>query len=182
MNRKHTRDDYLRLVDRIRAARPDILLTSDFIVGFPGETDQDHAATLRLIEQVGFGLAQLRHRHLGHRHGTDLAQPREELGAPGAGERAEHRLPRRVAGAEVEESGAVGPGPTGAVGPGATGAVGRLVAQDLAERGVAQRLLVRDPARPARPGSRSTAVQRAPGAARHHSSATEPLPAPRSHR
>ena len=42
---------------RIRAARPDIILTSDFIVGFPGETEQDHADTLRLIEQVGFGTA-----------------------------------------------------------------------------------------------------------------------------
>ncbi|MBO9453676.1 tRNA (N6-isopentenyl adenosine(37)-C2)-methylthiotransferase MiaB [Paracoccus sp. R12_1] len=57
MNRKHTADQYLRLIDRIRAARPDIMLTSDFIVGFPGETDQDHADTLRLIEQVGFGSA-----------------------------------------------------------------------------------------------------------------------------
>lgn len=57
MNRKHTADQYLRLIDRIRAARPDILLTSDFIVGFPGETDQDHADTLRLIERVGFGTA-----------------------------------------------------------------------------------------------------------------------------
>ena len=57
MNRKHTRDAYLRLIDRIRAARPDILLTSDFIAGFPGETDADHRDTLRLIEQVGYGTA-----------------------------------------------------------------------------------------------------------------------------
>lgn len=57
MNRKHTADQYLRLIDRIRAARPDILLTSDFIVGFPGETDEDHADTLRLIERVGYGMA-----------------------------------------------------------------------------------------------------------------------------
>ena len=57
MNRKHTADDYLRLIDRIRAARPDILLTSDFITGFPGETDADHAATLDLIECVGFASA-----------------------------------------------------------------------------------------------------------------------------
>jgi tRNA-2-methylthio-N6-dimethylallyladenosine synthase len=55
MNRKHTAEAYLRLVDRIRAARPDILLTSDFIVGFPGETDADFDATLSLIEAVGFG-------------------------------------------------------------------------------------------------------------------------------
>ncbi len=57
MNRKHTAEDYLRLVDRIRAARPDILLTSDFIVGFPGETEEDFAATVALIEAVGYGMA-----------------------------------------------------------------------------------------------------------------------------
>ena len=57
MNRKHTAAEYLRLIDRIRAARPDILLTSDFIAGFPGETDQDHADTLKLIEDVGYGSA-----------------------------------------------------------------------------------------------------------------------------
>lgn len=57
MNRRHTAEQYLRLIDRIRAARPDILLTSDFIVGFPGETDQDHQDTLRLVREVGFGTA-----------------------------------------------------------------------------------------------------------------------------
>ena len=57
MNRKHTRDIYLRLIDRIRAARPDILLSSDFIVGFPGESDRDFEDTLDLIRQVGFGAA-----------------------------------------------------------------------------------------------------------------------------
>lgn len=57
MNRKHTREQYLRLIERIRAARPDILLTSDFIVGFPGETDQDFADTMDLIRAVGFGAA-----------------------------------------------------------------------------------------------------------------------------
>lgn len=57
MNRKHTAEAYLRLIERIRRARPDILLSSDFIVGFPGETDADHAATLDLIRAVGFGQA-----------------------------------------------------------------------------------------------------------------------------
>lgn len=57
MNRRHTAADYLRLIDRIREARPDIMLTSDFIVGFPGETDADHRATLRLVAAVGFGTA-----------------------------------------------------------------------------------------------------------------------------
>ena len=57
MNRKHTADQYLRLIDRIRAARPDILLSSDFIVGFPGETDRDFEDTMDLIRAVGFGQA-----------------------------------------------------------------------------------------------------------------------------
>ncbi|WP_073328801.1 tRNA (N6-isopentenyl adenosine(37)-C2)-methylthiotransferase MiaB [Wenxinia saemankumensis] len=55
MNRKHGRDAYLALVERIRAARPDILLTSDFIVGFPGETESDFEDTLDLVRQVRYG-------------------------------------------------------------------------------------------------------------------------------
>ena len=57
MNRKHTRDSYFNLVDRIRKARPDLLLSGDFIVGFPGETDQDFANTLDLVRHVGYGQA-----------------------------------------------------------------------------------------------------------------------------
>jgi tRNA-2-methylthio-N6-dimethylallyladenosine synthase len=57
MKRKHTREDYLRLIDRIRAVRPDIALSSDFIVGFPGETDHDFEDTMDLVRQVGFGSA-----------------------------------------------------------------------------------------------------------------------------
>jgi tRNA-2-methylthio-N6-dimethylallyladenosine synthase len=57
MNRKHTAEQYLRLIERIRSARPDILLSSDFIVGFPGETDTDFEATMDLIRAVGFGAA-----------------------------------------------------------------------------------------------------------------------------
>jgi tRNA-2-methylthio-N6-dimethylallyladenosine synthase len=57
MNRKHSAEAYLQLVERIRAARPDILLSSDFIVGFPGETDADFDATLALIRTVGYGQA-----------------------------------------------------------------------------------------------------------------------------
>ncbi len=57
MNRRHTRDDYLRLVDRLRAARPDLAMASDFIVGHPGETDADAEATLDLIRRVGFAQA-----------------------------------------------------------------------------------------------------------------------------
>ena len=55
MNRKHTREDYFRIIDRIRAARPDILFSSDFIVGFPGESDADFADTLDLVRRVGYG-------------------------------------------------------------------------------------------------------------------------------
>src|SRR6056297_546335 len=57
MNRKHTAESYLRLVERIRAARPDILLSGDFIVGFPGETEADFAATMDLVRSVGYGQA-----------------------------------------------------------------------------------------------------------------------------
>ncbi|GEN63591.1 tRNA-2-methylthio-N(6)-dimethylallyladenosine synthase [Acetobacter oeni] len=57
MNRGHTADDYRRLVDRLREARPDLALSSDFIVGHPGETDEDFEATMRLIGDVGFALA-----------------------------------------------------------------------------------------------------------------------------
>jgi tRNA-2-methylthio-N6-dimethylallyladenosine synthase len=57
MNRKHTAEQYIRLIERIRAARADILLSGDFIVGFPGETDADFADTMSLIEEVGYGQA-----------------------------------------------------------------------------------------------------------------------------
>ncbi len=57
MNRKHTAAQYVDLIGRIRAARPDILLSGDFIVGFPGETDADFDATLDLIRTVGYGMA-----------------------------------------------------------------------------------------------------------------------------
>ena len=54
MNRRHDRNDYLALVDRLREARPDIAMSGDFIVGFPGETDQDFADTLSLVDKVGY--------------------------------------------------------------------------------------------------------------------------------
>ena len=54
MNRRHTASDYLRVVERLRASRPDIALSSDFILGFPGESDADFADTLELIRAVGY--------------------------------------------------------------------------------------------------------------------------------
>jgi tRNA-2-methylthio-N6-dimethylallyladenosine synthase len=57
MNRRHGRDLFLGLVDRLRTVRPDLALSSDFIVGFPGESDADFDDTMRLIDQVGFAAA-----------------------------------------------------------------------------------------------------------------------------
>ncbi|MDT8343017.1 MAG: tRNA (N6-isopentenyl adenosine(37)-C2)-methylthiotransferase MiaB [Thermohalobaculum sp.] len=57
MNRRHTAGDYLRLIARIRATRPDIALSGDFIVGFPGETEADFAATMALVREVGYASA-----------------------------------------------------------------------------------------------------------------------------
>lgn len=57
MNRQHTASDYLRIVERLRAVRPDVALSSDFIVGFPGEADADHQATLSLIREARLATA-----------------------------------------------------------------------------------------------------------------------------
>ena len=54
MNRQHTADDYRRIAERLKAARPGLELSSDFIVGFPGETDAEFAQTLKLAEEIGF--------------------------------------------------------------------------------------------------------------------------------
>ena len=57
MNRKHTRDTYRHIIEDVRVARPDIALSSDFIVGFPGETDADFADTMALVREIGFAAA-----------------------------------------------------------------------------------------------------------------------------
>jgi tRNA-2-methylthio-N6-dimethylallyladenosine synthase len=57
MNRQHKADDYRRLIERIRSSRADIALTSDFIVGFPGESDADFEATLQLVRDIGYATA-----------------------------------------------------------------------------------------------------------------------------
>jgi tRNA-2-methylthio-N6-dimethylallyladenosine synthase len=75
MNRRHTAADYLRLVERLRTARPDIALSTDFIVGHPGETVADFAATLTLVRAAGF--AQAYSFKYSQRPGTPAA------GAPG---------------------------------------------------------------------------------------------------
>ena len=54
MRRRHTREDYFKIIDKLRSARPGISLSSDFIVGFPGETDKDFQDTMDLVDKVGY--------------------------------------------------------------------------------------------------------------------------------
>ena len=84
MNRSHTADSYLRLIERIRAARPDILMSGDFIVGFPEETEEDFQATLDLIEEVRYGYAYS--FKYSTRPGTPAAE-RPQVDAPAASDR-----------------------------------------------------------------------------------------------
>jgi len=80
MNRGHTIDDYRRIIDRLRAARPDIALSSDFIVGFPGESDAEFEATLALIRDVGF--AQSFSFKYSPRPGTPAALAEDQIAEP----------------------------------------------------------------------------------------------------
>jgi tRNA-2-methylthio-N6-dimethylallyladenosine synthase len=79
MNRKHTTDDYRRVIDRFRAARQDIAFSSDFIVGFPTETEEDFTATLALVTQIGYaGAYSFKYSP---RPGTPAADMRETVSA-----------------------------------------------------------------------------------------------------
>ena len=87
MNRKHTADDYRRVIDRFRAVRQDIAFSSDFIVGFPGETSEDFAATLALVTQIGYaGAYSFKYSP---RPGTPAADLRETVSAAEMDERLE---------------------------------------------------------------------------------------------
>jgi tRNA-2-methylthio-N6-dimethylallyladenosine synthase len=77
MNRRHRVIDYIKIIDRLRQSRPDIALSSDFIVGYPGETDADFAATLELVRQVGF--AQAYSFKYSPRPGTPAADARDQV-------------------------------------------------------------------------------------------------------
>jgi tRNA-2-methylthio-N6-dimethylallyladenosine synthase len=77
MNRKHTRADYIALAEEIRSARPDIALSSDFIVGFPGESEEDFAATLDLVERIEF--ANAFSFKYSPRPGTPAAESRDQV-------------------------------------------------------------------------------------------------------
>ncbi|TPE63987.1 tRNA (N6-isopentenyl adenosine(37)-C2)-methylthiotransferase MiaB [Sandaracinobacter neustonicus] len=89
MNRKHDRDFYFGLIDRFRAARPDLAITSDFIVGFPGETEADFADTLSLVERVGY--AQAFSFKYSPRLGTPAAERTDQIDEDVKSERL-HRL------------------------------------------------------------------------------------------
>jgi tRNA-2-methylthio-N6-dimethylallyladenosine synthase len=78
MNRRHTRADYMEIVGKLRTARDDLALTSDFIVGFPGESEEDFAATLELVSEIGFsGAFSFKYSA---RPGTPGAEMRDQIG------------------------------------------------------------------------------------------------------
>jgi len=77
MNRQHGVDDYLRTIERVRVARPDIALSSDFIVGFPGETEADFEATMSVVRKVGY--AQSFSFKYSARPGTPAAAARKQV-------------------------------------------------------------------------------------------------------
>jgi len=85
MNRRHGADEYRRTVDQLRAVRPDLALSSDFIVGFPGETDADFEATLGLVREIGF--AQAFSFKYSPRPGTPAATERDQVPDPVKAER-----------------------------------------------------------------------------------------------
>jgi tRNA-2-methylthio-N6-dimethylallyladenosine synthase len=85
MNRRHTADQYRRTVDRLREARADLALSSDFIVGYPGESEADFAATLDLVRDVGF--AQAFSFKYSPRPGTPAASATDQVPEPVKAER-----------------------------------------------------------------------------------------------
>jgi tRNA-2-methylthio-N6-dimethylallyladenosine synthase len=85
MNRRHSAEDYRRVIDRFRAVRQDIAFSSDFIVGFPTETEEDFAATLALVRQIGYaGAYSFKYSP---RPGTPAADMRETVSAEEMDER-----------------------------------------------------------------------------------------------
>jgi tRNA-2-methylthio-N6-dimethylallyladenosine synthase len=85
MNRRHTAADYLRIIDKLRAARPDVALSGDFIVGFPGETEADFSATLDLVAAAGYASAFT--FKYSPRPGTPAAELAEQVPEPVKSER-----------------------------------------------------------------------------------------------
>lgn len=79
MNRKHTAANYIEIIEKLRAVRPDMAFSSDFIVGFPGETQEDFLATMRLVETVGY--AQAYSFMYSPRPGTPAAEREDQVPA-----------------------------------------------------------------------------------------------------
>jgi tRNA-2-methylthio-N6-dimethylallyladenosine synthase len=77
MNRKHQREDYFKIIDKLRNVRPDIALSSDFIVGFPGETKNDFYDTIDLVEKIGF--TQCYSFKYSPRQGTPSADSKQQI-------------------------------------------------------------------------------------------------------
>jgi tRNA-2-methylthio-N6-dimethylallyladenosine synthase len=98
MNRRHTRADYLRVIERLRNARPDMAFTSDFIVGFPTESEAEFAATLSLVDEVGLsGAFSFKYSP---RPGTPAAESDEQIADEVRHERLlrlQHAIDRRQA-------------------------------------------------------------------------------------
>ena len=90
MNRRHTRADYLRLIERIKRVRSDLALSGDFIVGFPGETDADFEATLSIVREVGYASAYT--FKYSPRPGTPAGTHADQVPEPVKAERLEHLL------------------------------------------------------------------------------------------
>ena len=103
MNRRHRVADYLDIVARVRAARPDIALSSDFIVGYPGETDADFEQTLALVRAVGFASSYA--FKYSPRPGTPAAEMAGQVD-----EAVKARAPRRASGAPRGAAAGLQPG------------------------------------------------------------------------
>jgi tRNA-2-methylthio-N6-dimethylallyladenosine synthase len=93
MNRSHTAETYLAILEKMRSARPDIALSGDFIVGFPGETDDDFEATLRIVDAVGYASAYS--FKYSARPGTPAAAMEDQIPREIMDERL-HRLQERI--------------------------------------------------------------------------------------
>jgi tRNA-2-methylthio-N6-dimethylallyladenosine synthase len=94
MNRSHSADSYLRTIEQVRAARPDIALSGDFIVGFPGETEADFEATLNIVDEVRYAAAYS--FKYSARPGTPAAAMEDQI-APEVMEERLRRLHERIA-------------------------------------------------------------------------------------
>jgi tRNA-2-methylthio-N6-dimethylallyladenosine synthase len=93
MNRSHTAETYLAILEKMRAARPDVALSGDFIVGFPSETEEDFEATLRIVDEVRYASAYS--FKYSARPGTPAATMEDQIPREVMDERL-HRLQERI--------------------------------------------------------------------------------------